>query len=1575
MWISNSIFEKMTCETNVLILNFKTYIHAIIFLCVMFFLTGTAFSQGAPLPGGEKEGVANMFSGNAGGGFFGEKLDLDSGRLSMSAIDISLPGNSSIPVQFGRRFSRRHQEAGLELLGDWTIDAPFIEELADCENIVISDVYRGPRIVVPNQPTKQVLRARNYRENFPDEHLFTHGFDGEAKATTVDFWSFVCEGGENPKAKVYAPNGLIYHFDTDYIPNFTLNWSSLVSKITDQHGNWVKYDYVLKNGVNVPTKIYSNDGRRIDIEYTTIGGGVFIDKVKANGRVWKYSYGSISNGIRPLTRVTLPNGTYWEYSNPLGIWGAPHLFRCNYPSDYIVKHPLGAKATFKFSPIVNGRLFPGTQPIRSPITCGDNRINYTAYISMAVVEKKVKHSYSSGDHITEYVYGQDYGSYYGATDPVKKRTVKTDTYRKEYYYYRAAPNYAPIYVATEYDNYGMRPTFRSYHEGALAEERTYTVSGALEERIKYEYVRGGQKMGVSSSPYVSAHSSEFVTRTSKKTVTRLGDTTVFKYKYDSKGFPTETLIESSISAEDRDNETDYKHIRTGYWLFGLVEKVWNNNRLEAEYDYTSRGRKENEKRYGAQYASYDYYNDGNLETVTDALGRITRYNSWELGTPTHINRADGTDVYQTVDSNGWVETSKDARGYITEFDYYSTTGLPKTITPPGGFLETEIDYNFTGSKIVQTRQKGDALVTTTYDLLFRPVLQKTEDISTGWTSYIKTSYDGADNIKFKSFPSTSSNPADGTNYTYDSLGRVKTETENVQPFASKSYNYLSQSRVQITDAGGNVTTTYENGFGEVIQIDQPAETKTLIDRNEWGQINNVTQVGDSHIPNQIHTYKYDARQRLCYQYTPSGGASLFTYDAAGQMTSSTSGQSKNSACLGNLATGGNAVHYDFDAMGRVIEKDYVKAGTADEYRFYDANGNLAYLQRRSIAWTPETPWYTDPKHVAWNYAYDEVGNLELEHLVLDGRAFSTNYDYFPDGSLETIDRKYHIWYLPNSGSYEHKVTYTRDGLGRATSTLWDSSGGDEELLTNGTEYHPSGAIERFNYGHGARFEQELNDRLLPKLLWAGAGGHGTIMSLSYYYNDRGMVDRMVDWTDRGNDRTYDYDAQGRIKSAIGPWGNGSFTYDSIGNIRTKNLGGRTISLNYAANTNRVIKSIDSGATGTRDILYDSRGNVKEIGGVKLTYNGAGRATGLTGNKSGAYRYDGHGRRVKSIIQNDDGTKTTRYNVYDLSGTLVYVAKLNPSENDYSLTSYVKMSGQTIARVKSDGNRYTHTDNVTYLHNDLLGSAVAGTGSDHFKERYTPFGITLDNDAANDNQAGFTGHIKDTDTGLTYMQARYYDPVIGRFLSHDPVGFLVSGGKPGYFNRYVYTFNNPINNIDPDGRSVWTKAFKLIKNGGDIGLTFAGAVSDYKALTGRGTSLGGRAIAAINLASELAPVSTRDVGEASSFAGGAYKKLTGKSTPNKPLECHHCPADSVSPLSKGNGPSIQMDKADHKQTLSNGNSREAQAYRQQQKELIDQGNFQGAQQMDIDDVQNQFGDKYDGAIDQMREYTKEVDPNR
>lgn len=113
-----------------------------------------------------------------------------------------------------------------------------------------------------------------------------------------------------------------------------------------------------------------------------------------------------------------------------------------------------------------------------------------------------------------------------------------------------------------------------------------------------------------------------------------------------------------------------------------------------------------------------------------------------------------------------------------------------------------------------------------------------------------------------------------------------------------------------------------------------------------------------------------------------------------------------------------------------------------------------------------------------------------------------------------------------------------------------------------------------------------------------------------------------------------------------------------------------------------------------------------------------------------------------------------------------------------------------------------TGGVTYIHTDGLGSPVARTDSAKqviSRTRYEAYGYVA---AGAQPTIGFTGHVNDVDTGLTYMQQRYYDPVAGRFLSIDPVITDVNTGSS--FNRYNYAANNPYKYIDPDGRS-WTLA--------------------------------------------------------------------------------------------------------------------------------------------------------------------------
>ena len=108
-------------------------------------------------------------------------------------------------------------------------------------------------------------------------------------------------------------------------------------------------------------------------------------------------------------------------------------------------------------------------------------------------------------------------------------------------------------------------------------------------------------------------------------------------------------------------------------------------------------------------------------------------------------------------------------------------------------------------------------------------------------------------------------------------------------------------------------------------------------------------------------------------------------------------------------------------------------------------------------------------------------------------------------------------------------------------------------------------------------------------------------------------------------------------------------------------------------------------------------------------------------------------------------------------------------------------------------------------------------------------------------------------------------------------------------------------------------------------------------------------------------------------GGTYGELKNEwrgKLEAQNLQIHHMPAKDVNGLPVNDGPAIVMEEVDHRQTASCGSSLEAREYRAKQKELIDQGKFKEAMQMDIDDIHEKFGDKYDDAIAQMQEVAKE-----
>ncbi|MFT4927500.1 MAG: RHS repeat-associated protein, partial [Phenylobacterium sp.] len=228
-------------------------------------------------------------------------------------------------------------------------------------------------------------------------------------------------------------------------------------------------------------------------------------------------------------------------------------------------------------------------------------------------------------------------------------------------------------------------------------------------------------------------------------------------------------------------------------------------------------------------------------------------------------------------------------------------------------------------------------------------------------------------------------------------------------------------------------------------------------------------------------------------------------------------------------------------------------------------------------------------------------------------------------------------------------------------------------------------------------------------------------------------------------------------------GSSSMVYDGLGNITQYTSKGASLDYTYDLSLNRLTSVNDT--IGSKDytfIDYDSRGNVTENGYVTnsgqrtFDYNLANQMTGSSGN---LYLYDGANRRIRT--KDSHGTS---FSMYSQAGKLLY-------------------------RETKDGGI-----NYIFLGDKLIAKEGVMPVSTNSRRHYKPFGDSIETPK---DDVGYTGHKFDTDLGWSYMQQRYMDPVLGRFMSNDPVGFT---GDITTFNRYSYVGNNPYKYTDPDGGS-------------------------------------------------------------------------------------------------------------------------------------------------------------------------------
>jgi len=309
------------------------------------------------------------------------------------------------------------------------------------------------------------------------------------------------------------------------------------------------------------------------------------------------------------------------------------------------------------------------------------------------------------------------------------------------------------------------------------------------------------------------------------------------------------------------------------------------------------------------------------------------------------------------------------------------------------------------------------------------------------------------------------------------------------------------------------------------------------------------------------------------------------------------------------------------------------------------------------------------------------------------------------------------------------------------------------------------------------------NRVTDLLTARQAAGGGTVSAYSYLYGPVG--NRTYAAGSAGGpsvSSTYGYDSiyrltQESVASAGVQADNGALTYglDAVGNRQS-------LTSTLAAIATQPAMSYNANDRLTAN-SYDANGNTLGAGGKTFAYDSQDRLTSFNGGAV-TMVYDGDGNRVSKTA----GGATTVYLVDDGNPTGLPQVAEELSSGGVVQKRYVyglARIGQTqVATAATSFYGYDGHGDVRYLMD------VTGAVTDTYD--YDAFGNVVGSTGTTANVYRYQGEAFDTETGLYYLRARYYDPVPGRFLSVDPMAD--QGQHP-----YTYAGADPVNGHDPTGQ--------------------------------------------------------------------------------------------------------------------------------------------------------------------------------
>jgi len=654
----------------------------------------------------------------------------------------------------------------------------------------------------------------------------------------------------------------------------------------------------------------------------------------------------------------------------------------------------------------------------------------------------------------------------------------------------------------------------------------------------------------------------------------------------------------------------------------------------------------------------------------------------------------------------------------------------------------------------------------------------------------------------------------------------------------------------VTDENGHATISYKDSEGHVVCKKVQSGSSTYLATNYiYDDMGNLAYVippipsgttyptsfseSDVVFTNFIYGYHYDGRHRVIEKKIPGKGWESMVYNDLDKVVAT---QDANQA-------GSTWTFTKYDPLGRVIQsgtwsgssnRASLQSTVTSNTNLWEtpaSGGNgytnnawptsgattltLNYYDNYSTSYIPgfpsgysapsgastattglltatKTAVLNNPGDMLWTvHYYDDMGrNIKTyaQHYLGGSGSLSTgNYDavsntYDFTNEVTATTRQH---YVAGSLAVTIANTYAYDHVGRKTQT-WEQINTGTNVLLSQTDYNEIGQAKTkhlHSTNSGSSFLQDENYTYNERGWLKTASAPLFAMQLNYndgttpQYN--GNIANQY-WGTPGSlskSYTYSYDYLNRLTAGTASTGNSEsgITYDELGNITALNRGGSGMgSLSYSYSGNQL--TAVSGYT-SRSYGYDANGNATSDGqGNSITYNMLNLPQSIPG-KSLTYTYDAAGQKLRKV----SGSNTTDY--------------VNGIQYDNGSITFIQTEEGRVLNVSG-------TPNYEYTLADHLGNSRVNFDSSHGGSTatqvndYYPFGLTIQPTTTSPANY-YLYNKKELQPELTQYDygARFYDPVIGRWTSVDPLAEISRR-----WSTYNYVMNNPIRLIDPDGMS-------------------------------------------------------------------------------------------------------------------------------------------------------------------------------